>query len=223
MFSGCRAVSGVSRHQRGESRSQPASLQSAAPGPENGPIPPCPPPFQGSPAAPWGGPAQSARVPFGMWIPWLMNEGNSSGLSEFFADCRLSPQRVKPLAIEATYPHSGFAVGSNRCGRRYIDASTCGRAPGRRPDPKPLYGLWSALRVRSPHGRSRRLPAHGPRRRPAHGAPQHAGRRLGRVAGRARGAALPADLSHVHLQAHPPGRDAGGEARHQDEAPRRSA
>ena len=40
MFSGCRAISGVSRHQRGESRSQPASLQSAAPGPENGPIPP---------------------------------------------------------------------------------------------------------------------------------------------------------------------------------------
>ena len=166
MFSGCRAVSGVSRHQRGESRSQPASLQSAAPGPENGPIPPCPPPFQGSPAAPWGGPAQSARVPFGMWIPWLMNEGNSSGLSEFFADCRLSPQRVKPLAIEATPPHSSMAARANRCDRRYIDANAISPRV-RRADAQPLYGLWRAHRVRAPHRRGGRLPAHGPRRRSA--------------------------------------------------------
>ncbi len=65
-----------------------------------------------------------------MWVPWLMDVGNSSGLSAFSASCRYSPQHVKPLAIEATYPHSSFAVRSNRCDRRYIDASTCGRAPG---------------------------------------------------------------------------------------------
>lgn len=53
-----------------------------------------------------------------------------------------------------------------------------------------------------------RLPAHGQRRRPAHGASEHAGRRLGRVVGREGGTALPADLAHVHLQAHPRRRDA---------------
>ena len=42
MFSGCRAVSGASRHQRGESKTQPASLQPSLTWVENRRIPPCP-------------------------------------------------------------------------------------------------------------------------------------------------------------------------------------
>ena len=41
MFSGCRAVSGASRHQRGESKTQPASLQPSLTWVENRRIPPC--------------------------------------------------------------------------------------------------------------------------------------------------------------------------------------
>lgn len=54
----------------------------------------------------------------------------------------------------------------------------------------PLYGLWG-LWVRAPDRRRRRLPAHGSRGRPADGTSEHAGRRLGCVAGREDGAALP--------------------------------
>ena len=41
MFSGFRAVCGAARHMRGESESQPASLQPGPGGAENRPIPPC--------------------------------------------------------------------------------------------------------------------------------------------------------------------------------------
>ena len=50
--------------------------------------------------------------PLAVWIPWLMNIADSSGLSAFFATCRHAPQPVKTLVIEATPPHS--SVGGAR-------------------------------------------------------------------------------------------------------------
>ena len=90
----------------GESESQPASLQSGVACPKNRPIPPCRLLLATDFDAFGAGPFIRPEAPSKMWVLWLMNIENSSGLSAFSATCRHSPHHVKPLVIEAMHPHS---------------------------------------------------------------------------------------------------------------------
>ena len=90
----------------GESETQPASQQRGCGCPKYRPIPPCRLPRATDFDAFGADPLIRPEAPSKMWVPWLMNDENSSGLSAFSATCRYSPQHVKPLVIEAMHPHS---------------------------------------------------------------------------------------------------------------------